>query len=142
MDPDVRRSQPREPSTERRRLNPVIFDSSFLMAVSQKPTTWFEDMVGAIGRFDPVMLECVRRELERLAASSGARSRPARVALELGSMFQKAPCGGASVDDEITSAALGMKARVATADGKLATTLKSLRVGVITLRAGRVFLAR
>jgi rRNA-processing protein FCF1 len=112
------------------------------MAVSMRPTTWFEDITDAIGRFDPVMLDCVRRELERLASSSGAKSRPARVALELGSLFRSAPCGGASVDDEVVSAALGMKAKVATADVGLATTLKTMRVGVIALRAGRVHLLR
>jgi rRNA-processing protein FCF1 len=42
------------------------------------------------------------------------------------------------VDDEIASAALGMGAKVATTDVRLARSLRSLHVGVITLRSGRV----
>lgn len=116
----------------------VIFDSSFLMAVSEKPTTWFEDITENIGKFDPLMLECVRKELEKLASSQSSRSRLARVALDLGSSFVTAPCGAAQVDDEIASAALGMKAKVATTDTNLTRTLRSLHVGVIGLRSGRV----
>ena len=117
----------------------VIFDSSFLMAVSEKPTTWFEDITEKVGKFDPVMMECVLRELKALASSQGAKSRLARVAIELGKSFNTAPCGEARVDDEIASAALGMEALVATADSGLAKSLRSLHVGVIALRSGRVW---
>jgi len=119
-------------------LNPVIFDSSFLMAISERPTTWFEDITDAIGKFNPVLPDCVSKELQKLASRQSGRSRIARVALELGKMFDGIPCGGASVDDEIASAALGMGAKVATADVRLAKSLRSLHVGVITLRSGRV----
>ena len=117
----------------------VIFDSSFLMAVSEKPTTWFEDIAEKLGKFDPVMMECVRRELKRLASSQGKKSRLARVAMELGKSFNTVPCGEAQVDDEIASAALSMKALVATADSELAKGLRSMKVGVIALRSGRVW---
>jgi len=120
----------------------VIFDSSFLMAVSRTPTTWFEDIIDRIGKFDPVILACVKEELERLGSSPGSRSRLARVALELGATFQTAPCGRARVDDEIASAAQRMNAWVATTDGRLSSTLRTLRVGVIGLRSGRVFIPK
>ncbi|MDG6962113.1 MAG: hypothetical protein JRN71_06690 [Nitrososphaerota archaeon] len=45
-----------------RSLRKVIFDSSFLMAVVERPTTWFEDIVDNIGKFQPVLLDCVRDE--------------------------------------------------------------------------------
>jgi rRNA-processing protein FCF1 len=111
------------------------------MAVSRQPTTWFEDITEAIGRFEPVMLDCVRGELEKIASSQSTRSRLARVALELGSVFRSAPCGMSRVDDEVASAALSMNAKVATIDGSLARSLRSLKVGVITLRSGRVFVS-
>ena len=63
----------------------VIFDSSFLMAVVERPTTWFEDMVDGIGKFEPVLLDCVRQELDKLAAGQGRRARTARASLDLAS---------------------------------------------------------
>ena len=116
----------------------VIFDSSFLMAVVARPTTWFEDIVQGIGKFDPVLLDCTRSELEKLAAGQGGRARLARVSLDLASRFSSLPCGKSTVDDEIVSAALSAKAFVATVDGDLARTLRAAHVRVISLRGGRV----
>ena len=118
----------------------VIFDSSFLMSVSERPTRWREDMTDAIGRFEPLILECVRKELEALAAGAGKKSKLARTALQLAEGFSVEPCGSARVDDELASAALGMGAAVATVDGELAASLRSLHVEVVGLRSGRVML--
>ena len=120
------------------RLPAVIFDSSFLMAVVESPTTWFEDISDQLGAFVPVLLDCVGRELERIASSQRARSRTARAALDMVASFSRMPCGGAGVDSEIASSALRMGAAVATTDGSLARSLASLHVRVITLRSGRV----
>ncbi len=119
-------------------MKQVIFDSSFLMAVVESPTTWFEDIVDAIGRFQPVLLGCVRAELDKLASGQGRKARAARVSLDLASKFSSLPCGGSKVDDEIMSAALSSKALVATADGGLARSLRAAHVRVISLRGGRV----
>jgi rRNA-processing protein FCF1 len=115
----------------------VIFDSSFLMAVVESPTTWFEDIVDRVGKFEPVLLGCVEQELDRLASGHGRRSRSARVALDLASKFTKHSCGQAQVDDEIASAALSMGAVVATMDSGLANALRPMHVKVISLRSGR-----
>lgn len=112
------------------------------MAVSENPTTWFEDITEAIGKFEPVLLECVRRELEGMASRQNRRARLARVALELGKTFQTSPCGAARVDDEISSAALRTGAWVATTDSDLSRTLGPLRVEVIGLRSGRVWVKK
>lgn len=121
-------------------LQKVVFDSSFLMAVVEHPTTWFEDMVDAVGRFEPVLLKCVDEELERLAAGEGRRAKTARVALELASKFSIKPCGRASVDDEIVSAALSSGAIVATADAALLVSLKGAGARAFALRKGRTHL--
>ena len=121
-------------------LQKVIFDSSFLMAVVERPTTWYEDMVDGIGRFEPVLLDCVRRELERMAAAQDKRARTARVGLDLASKFLGMPTGNARVDDEIVSAALTGKALVATTDADLARSLRAAHVRVVTLKSGRVAL--
>lgn len=119
----------------------VIFDSSFLMAVVEHPTTWFEDIVERLGKFQPVVLECVQREMERLASGAGRKARSARVALDLAKGFGREPCGGASPDDEIVSVAQGGGTAVATVDSKLIKTLKALGIQVVSLRGGRVSLA-
>lgn len=119
-------------------LQKVIFDSSFLMAVSERPTTWYEDMIDGLGGFEPVLLDCVRGELQKMADANGRRARTARVSLELASEFSRLPCGAANVDDEIVSAALSTKSLVATADSELARSLESVHVRVISLKSGRV----
>lgn len=119
-------------------LQRVVFDSSFLMAVVEHPTTWFEDIVDSVGKFQPLLLDCVRAELEKLASGQGRRSRAARASLELASGFKVYPCGKAQADDEIVSAALTQKAAVATVDADLAASLRAARIRVITLRSGRV----
>lgn len=118
----------------------VIFDSSFLMAMAENPTTWFEDIVESLGKFEPILLVCVRDELSKLASGRGKKASEARVALELSSKFATIPCGKADVDDEIVSAALTHGALVATTDAGLALSLKAARLRVVSLRSGRVSL--
>jgi len=118
----------------------VIFDSSFLMAVAGTPTTWSEDIVDLVGKFEPVLPECVGEELQRLAGGKGGRSSTARVALNLSAEFFRLACGGARVDDEIISAALTKGAIVATTDAELARAAKAAHLKVISLRRGRVWL--
>jgi rRNA-processing protein FCF1 len=119
-------------------LKQVIFDSSFLMAVVERPTTWFEDMVDDIGKFQPVLPNCVETELEKMASGQGKKARTARVSLDLAAKFARTHCGGARVDDEIVSAALSSGAVVATVDADLTRMLKAARVKVVSLRSGRV----
>ena len=122
-------------------MQKVIFDSSFLMAVIDEPTTWFEDIAEGVGKFEPVILDCVRQELERLAMGQGRRARSARASLEVASKFSRVPCGKAKVDDEIASAAMSSKGIVATVDDELSRSLKSVHVRVVSLRGGRVDLS-
>jgi rRNA-processing protein FCF1 len=122
-------------------LKQVIFDSSFLMAVVETPTTWFEDIGEGIGSFQPVLLDCVREELDKLSAGQGKKARAARVSLDLASKFLSLPCGKSEVDDEVVSAAVSAKALVATVDAKLAQSLRAAHVPVISLRGGRVALS-
>jgi rRNA-processing protein FCF1 len=139
-DTDAGRSPSGPGRTRGRAVLKVVFDSSFLMAVADEPTTWFEDMVDLVGRFQPVLLSCVREELEKLASGEGRRSRSARVALEMASGFAGGRCGGAGVDDEVVSFALTEGAAVATTDAGLLESLRGARVKAVTLRGGRVSL--
>jgi rRNA-processing protein FCF1 len=108
------------------------------MAVVETPTTWFEDIVDRVGKFEPVLLECVAEELKRLASGKGAKSRTAGVALEVSTQFHSLPCGDADVDDEIISAAMAEGALVATTDEELARAANAVHLRVISLSKGRV----
>ena len=123
-------------------MRKVVFDSSFLIAVIEKPTTWYEDAMEKVGRFEPVILDCVKRELTKLSEGQTKRARYARLALELAKEFELERCGGGlSVDDEIISYSNGASALVATVDGRLLSSLRKMRLGAITLKSGRVALA-
>ena len=119
----------------------VVFDSSFLIAVMERPTPWREDITEKIGSFVPVVLVSVRDELRRLAGHSAGKGRFAGIALEMlerGDLTLQQD-GGGKPDDEIISFALKGGAAVATIDSDLASRLRASRVAaVITLHAGRV----
>lgn len=108
------------------------------MAVAETPTPWMEGIGEAVGRVEPVMLSCVRQEMQRLSKGSGKRARLASLALNLSSGFKVLECGGSDVDSEIISAALSLKAWVATVDADLAVTLRARGAKVMGLRSGRV----
>lgn len=116
----------------------VLFDSSFLMAVVEHPTTWFEDITAAVGKVQPIVLKCTVGELKRLADRQLTKSRTAALALELARDFAAEDSGKGSVDDEIVSYALAAHCAVATVDRELVKTLRSRRVRVLGLRSGRV----
>jgi rRNA-processing protein FCF1 len=119
----------------------VAFDSSFLLAVMERPTPWSEDITGEVGAFTPVVLSSVRDELARLAAIGDKRGGFAALVLELLSSGRLSlePDGRGRPDDEIISYALREGAAVATTDSDLAERLRASRVRtVITLRGGRV----
>ncbi len=120
-------------------MKKVVFDSSFLMAVAEKPSDWMGEVQLLMGRFEPVMLDCVRAELAALSSGRGRRARYARVGLELSKGFRTEPCGSASVDDEVASAGRSAAA-VATVDRGMAGALRASGVQVIGLRSGRVAL--
>lgn len=122
-------------------MQKIIFDSSFLMSVAERPTPWQEDIAAFMGGFEPVILSCVKVELERRGSGRGKRSRFARLALEFSQGFKVEKCGDASVDDEIASAAQSQNAAVATVDRELIRTLRSLGVQVVSLRSWRASLA-
>ena len=121
-------------------MRKVLFDSSFLMSVSESPTGWEDAMAEAIGPYEPVLLDCVRDELAELSKGQERRAKLARVALQLASGFSHESSGSAAVDDELVSAALESGAAVATVDNELAATLRAVHVEVVGLRSGRVAL--
>ena len=72
-------------------MKEIIFDSSFLMAVAEHPTTWREDMTESFGSYAPLLLDCVRRELVDIEVTKKGRASMARVALELSKDFAMVP---------------------------------------------------
>jgi rRNA-processing protein FCF1 len=130
-------------SANGRKKKAVAFDSSFLVAVMERPTPWSQDILEKVGAFTPVVLSSVRDELARLAAKGNKKGRFAALALRLleEGAFSLEPDGRGKPDDEIISYALREGAAVATIDSELAVRLRASRVQtVITLRGGRVSL--
>jgi rRNA-processing protein FCF1 len=110
------------------------------MAVAERPTDWLGDITDIFGKVEPVILECVKAELEGLSAGRGKKASLARLATEFTRGFSVEPCGGADVDDEVVSSALRNGAAVATVDRVMIESLRELRVDVVELRSGRVAL--
>ena len=137
-------ARPHPPSTgdPAKARKAVAFDSSFLVAVMEHPTSWNEDIVMKVGAFTPVVLSSVRDELARLSAKGDRKGRFAALALGLleQGTFSLEPDGRGRPDDEIISFALREGAAVATIDSELAERLRASRVHtVIMLRGGRVW---
>jgi rRNA-processing protein FCF1 len=61
----------------------VLFDSSFVIAILQRPTPWYDDLLEQIGGFEPVVIGPVYEELERLSKGERELSRCAGLAMEL-----------------------------------------------------------
>jgi len=131
-----------QPSTSPARKRTVVaFDSSFLLAVMERPTSWSQDIAERVGAFTPVVLASVRDELKRLAAKGDKRGRFAALAIQLleEGKFSLEQDGKGKPDDEIISFALREGAAVATIDSDLARRLRASRVQtVVSLRGGRV----
>lgn len=118
----------------------VLFDSSFLMAIAEAPTTWNEDIAERMGSFEPVVLDRVKYELRGIAqGSSVKRARFAVVAAQLAADFrvERASRGG-DVDDEVISYAAEHGAAIATMDSDLIERAKALHIRVVTLSGRRV----
>jgi rRNA-processing protein FCF1 len=123
-------------------LRKVVFDSSFLIAVMEHPTSWQEDILEAVGGFEPVILESVDEELERLSRRGDKTAKFAGLAkglVEEGRIkVEKYP--KTSPDDDMMSYAGREHAAVATVDSALIRQLRALGIKVISLRAGRAAL--
>jgi rRNA-processing protein FCF1 len=121
----------------------VLFDSSFLIAVMERPTPWREDMLEKLGGFDAIVIDTVYDELVRLSESRNRASRYASVAkgmVDRGELRLEKAVGNGSADDELMSLALGGDALVATLDRELIRQLKASNVRVVSLSGGRVSL--
>ena len=106
----------------------------------ERPTSWSEDILEKVGRFEPVVITPVYAELERLAAGRRREARFASLAKQLADSgsLKVEDTGGERADEELVSKALDDDAFVATVDAALIEQLRASRVGVLRLRRGRV----
>jgi rRNA-processing protein FCF1 len=118
----------------------VLFDSSFLISVMEHPTSWREDIREKVGGFQPVVIQPVLSELERLSNGKSRASPYASLARTLVDRGELIVLGspGLKADDELISMALEGNTMVATIDADLSRQLKALHIRVIGLRGHRV----
>jgi len=118
----------------------VLFDSSFLIAVMESPTSWQSDLLEKLGMYEGVIIGPVYDELGLLANGKGRSSRYASLAKGLADSgtlkLERSP--GNRADEELASKALDDGAFVATIDLDLTKQLEASGIRVITLRNGRV----
>jgi rRNA-processing protein FCF1 len=106
----------------------------------ERPTSWQDDILEKIGRFEGVIIGPVQVELKRLVERKGREAGFARLALELvddGTMKLDSS-GGIRADEELVSYALREGAAVATIDHALIKQLEASHIDVLSLSGGRV----
>jgi len=133
-------SRPAGLAARPRNSKKVVFDSSFLVAIAESPTTWFEDITMQMGGFEPTLLVCVKNELKRLSLAETKKARFASLALQIAEDFALEPSGDGRVDDEILAYATAHGATVATVDSKLINAMKARHARVVGLKGGRAAL--
>lgn len=107
----------------------VIFDSSFLIYICEKPSTLLSEMEEAIGKVEPLIPKPVLRELKALAR----RKRSAVLALEKAEKMEVVGCKGPA-DEAIVKLAKDLGLPVATLDLKLASLLRKEGIAYFTAK--------
>jgi rRNA-processing protein FCF1 len=120
-------------------MKEVVFDSSFLIAISEKPTDWEKQFNDALGAYVPVILSSVEEELKAIASKKGKKAMMARAALEIARRFKKVEVEGMA-DDSIVQYCNSKDAAAATTDRELASRLIKRKKNVFSIKEGRIYM--
>ncbi|MCS7124240.1 MAG: hypothetical protein NZ932_02330 [Candidatus Bathyarchaeota archaeon] len=129
---------PTETTSKREKLK-VILDSNALFVPLQFKIDIFEELRTLLNRnFEPVLLQSVKKELEKIAAKGSLKNRKKAVyALKLAekcTIVEFDGEGGGSPDDVIVKVASEWKCPVFTNDRTLRKRLRDINVPVIYVR--------
>jgi rRNA-processing protein FCF1 len=117
----------------------VLIDTSALLYLSQKPSTFLDELEVKLGTVELAVPDSVFSELRRLAGGKGKKAKEAKMALTFASGLRPLAQGGPA-DDALVILAQREGAVVATLDGGLAAALRRRGVIVATVRRDRLVL--
>jgi rRNA-processing protein FCF1 len=120
-------------------MKEVVFDSSFLLSISEKPTDWERQFTEILGAYTPVILSSVEEELNVIASHKGKRAMMARAALEIAKKFKRFEIKG-KADATIVYYCDSFDAAAATTDKELAEKLIRKKKCVFSIKDGRIYI--
>lgn len=129
----------------------VLVDTSFLIAMANRPVRGIERLETNLGKVEFLIPDVVVRELERIAESAGVkRAKEARAALQIindvrfrfsiidvskhAEIRKDSSSGRGAVDDLIVAHAESARCYVATLDKGMIKRLKGRCAGIVTLQ--------
>ena len=107
----------------------VIFDTSFMIYICEKPSSILEEMEEALGKVEPVLPSPVVEELKRISR----RKKSAKTALKAAQDMEVVKTMGPA-DRAIVNLAKELKAPVATLDLELASLLRKEGITYFTVK--------
>lgn len=115
----------------------VLLDTNALMMPVQFRIDLFEELRYLLGRYEPLVLVDVKRELEGLARGGGNDAAAARAGLIFAERCREveSQSSARAVDDRVEAYAAAEGCMVATNDRRLRNALLAVGVPVISLRS-------
>lgn len=111
----------------------VIFDTSFIIYLCEKPSAAFKELEDLVGKVEPILPSSVFEELKRLVK----RKRSAKLALEAFKGIEVVKEEGPA-DKAIINLARRLKVPVATLDKELASKLREEGIAYFTVKDDRI----
>ncbi len=118
----------------------VLLDASFVMELSSRPLTGFEEVESKYGKIRFVIMDAVIEEIRKIASlRAGKRARKARMALDFVTKQRLLSYpNGESVDDKLFNYASEHLTPVATLDRQLMKRLRNSNLPLLTLSKNRI----
>ncbi len=114
----------------------ILIDTSFLLACIQKGENLFYKLEEILKiPIEPIILENVLKELEKISMKRGKKSKEAKLALEIANKYKKISYNeNISTDEALLEIAFKNKYPVLTCDMKLKKKLRERKLPVIFLK--------
>ncbi len=118
----------------------ILLDASFVMELSSRPVTGFEEVESEYGKIRFVIMDAVIEEIRKIASRKGGkRAREARMALDFVTKQRLLSYpNGESVDDKLFNYASEHLTPVATLDRQLMKRLRNSHLPLLTLSRNRI----
>ena len=115
----------------------VLLDTSILIFLAERPSSYLDDLQGALGKVELCVTRPVIGELRSLSGTRGSRAKKAKGALTFVDGLRVIEHGG-EADDSLVSVALAEGATVGTLDQELVASLRRKGIPVATVKGDRL----